>query len=293
MSMECAHHQASFAALLDKQLNMPEQGALEEHLCNCHDCATLFAEHKVLGQKLSHYFLQAGSELPDLWSGLEAKLPPACELIVAELSAFLDGELTRAAQEGVRVHLKDCQQCLAQFRVLNTTNRLIPRALELPAKTKIDLWPQLRAQLNENCTLIASELSAFIDQEMPMQRHRDITVHILECPSCSDTVRSFSGVGELITSGYQPLVPENLNLLPAVTRELKVVPFTAKDKPKEKAGRIPLIAVCAASGFLMLAMLCVLAFAYSARPLISAEDYLVRTSFGRPLGNAEEIVYAH
>ncbi|PWT94882.1 MAG: hypothetical protein C5B53_12220 [Candidatus Melainabacteria bacterium] len=290
MNLDCAHHRECFSALIDQQLDSLNQGALEEHLCNCHDCSTRFADQKAIGQRLSDYFARTGESVPDLWNGLIDKLPAACELILTELSAFLDGELTSAAQEGVRVHLKDCQECLKQFRQLNTTNRLIVKALELP-ETRLDLWPNLKAQLNENCTLIKSELSAFIDQEMPMQRHRNITVHILECPTCSEAVRRFSGLGELITKAYLPQLSDNLNVLSGVRSHLKVVPFTPKEKPKAKAKLVYVLAALITVGLLVGAFALMAMIIGKESCQISAEAVLIQSDFKRPFDSAEAVVY--
>jgi anti-sigma factor RsiW len=292
MSLECAHHQERFSALIDKQLARSDQGALEEHLCNCQDCSVKFARHKAVNHRLSKYFATSAAPVPDLWLELKDRLPRPCELILSELSAFLDGELTSAAQEGVRVHLKDCNDCLKQFRSLNTTNRLIVKALELPPRTRLDFWPALKAQLNENCTLIASELSAFVDQELPIKRHRDITVHILECPTCSETVRRFSGVGELITKGYVPNVPDQLNLIPGITGQLKVVPFQSKEQAKAKANRPRLFALAIAVGLLICTLLSIAVIMFGEAPLSSSEDVLIQADFGRAFDSAEAIVYA-
>lgn len=290
MNMDCAQHQQSFSALIDQQLDSLKQGALEEHLCNCPDCSNKFAEQKAIGQRLSEYF-KALNGVPDLWTGLKEKLPPTCELILLELSAFLDGELTSAAQEGVRVHLNDCQECIQYFRKLNTTNRLIVKALEFPEKSQLDLWPALRAQLNANCTLIKSELSAFIDQEMPMQRHRDITVHILECPTCSEAVRRFSGLGELIAKSYTPDAADTLNILSGVKSNIKVVPFTPREKPKSKAKLVYISAAVVTIGLLVGAFGLMAMVIGGEASLESAEAYLIRSEFRRPYDSAEAVVY--
>ena len=124
-----------------------------------------------------------------------------------------------------------------------------------------------------------------------MRRHRNITVHILECPSCSDAVRRFSGLGELITKSYTPQLSDSLNILSGVKGHLKVVPFTPKEKPKRKAKLIYIFAAVVTAGMLAGAFGLMGMMVARDDSQASAEAVLIQSDFRRPFDSAEAVVY--
>jgi anti-sigma factor RsiW len=293
MKSDCSHYKDSFSALIDKRLDLPDVSAVEEHLLDCADCTQHLAQLKLLCQTLSHSFSSAPGSAADsdIWSDVAGKLPNPCELVQADLSNFLDGELVSAAQEGVRGHLKECNNCLKQFRELNTTNRLIVEGLGLPPKTKVDLWPAVKTQLNDNCNVIENDLSAFIDQQMPTERHRNVTAHILECPRCGDTVRGFSRLGDLIEQQYGPGQTNGPDLIAGVRNKLRVVPFTPKEQVKP-ARRFPVfLVVSLLVGLFAIALLSMAVILHVHPHEISSEDVLINTAFAKTPQSPEAAVY--
>ncbi len=292
MSIDCAHHRKGFSAYLDKQLDIREQACLEEHLCDCEECSLYFARQKNMQSFLTDTLPRLPESMPDIWQSMESKLPSLCDLAIHEISSFLDGELPLPAQEGVRGHLKDCPNCLKQFRALNTTNRLIVKGLELPGQIKVDCGSTIKSKLNESCTIIESELSAFIDQEMSMQRHRDITAHILECSNCSVTVRDFSRVGDLLNDTYKPHILDNLDVSTAMSGHLKVVPLKSPKRRTRNmsSARSSLFVGLSLTG-VAIGLIGLYLFVVSQNSVISSENYLIQSIFIQPNAAAEAVLY--
>jgi len=221
-----------------------------------------------------------------------------CEVMEEDLSAYLDGELTPAAQEGVNKHLKECSTCLNSFKRLNSANRILGKGLELPLSIKVDLWPAVKAQLNEDCALIRSELSAYADQEVVNLRHRSITNHLIDCQDCRRDFNGVAAIGDLIRDAYRPEFAEDFDLWPGIRDKMQIVPFAPKAssgalanakssrRPRWVTGVIAAVAV----GFAGL----VLSFALpkvDAGETISSESYLIESALVEPSDAAETAVY--
>jgi len=293
MKPDCGQYKDSFSALIDKQLDLPNVSAVEEHLVDCQDCSEHLDQMRLLSRTLSNCLSDIDKGSIDIWMDVADKMPNLCELVQGEMSNFLDGELVLASQEGVRGHLKECNVCLKQFRDLNTTNRLIAEGMNLSSKTQIDLWPLIRTQLNEDCNVIENDLSAFVDQQMPTERHRIVTAHILECPRCSETVRSFSRLGTLMENLYKPPVLVGPELLGGVKSKLQVVPFTPKQQAKP-SNRFPTILVASiAAGLGGIALLCFAMVATGRPQAVSCERVLIHTAFAQTPDSPEAAVYEH
>lgn len=297
MEDSCTQYRIELSAFIDDQLEKSLKSAVEEHLGQCNDCTaeldTLKALSKLLGDDLKS---PPEGEL-DLWAAIKDEMPSVCEVIEEDMSAYLDGELPAPAQEGVNNHLKDCAECLGKFKRMNSTNQIIAKGLELPKEIKVDLWPAVKSRLNEDCALIHTELSPYIDQEVATLRHRAVTTHLVDCQGCRDEFNRLSAVGEAIRDHYKPDIPEDFDLWPQIKSQLQVVPFTPRTKPKAKqAARKAYWLTAAAAvilGLVGVGGLWLASSSESSIRTVSAEDYLIESSLSEPAGTAEAVLYEY
>lgn len=300
MGRECTRYETEMSAIEDGQVETSVKVEFEEHVGQCSECAEQLKSMKSLGTLLSSALSAENVEVPDIWALMQDKLPSVCEVMQEDLSAYLDGELTAVAQEGVKDHLKECENCMADFKRLNATNGLLAKGLELPETVSVDIWTAVKARLNEDCALISTELSSFVDQQVPQARHTAITAHLFECTNCRTQFDSMTRVGELIREAYQPDFPENFDLWPSIKSKLQVVQFIPKvqqqqAQPKQKplARRLYLIGAAAAIvGIIGSVAVWLTMPVNSGLTPVSSEAYLIESSMpGAAQPAAEEVVY--
>lgn len=293
MVAACTQYQRDLSAYLDNELDSTRRSQVCEHLKNCPPCLQEFEGLKAVSRIMADGARKMTFS-SDIWSQVAMQLPTVCQVIEEDLSAYLDGELPVAAQEGIREHLKECAACLAKFSRINATNKLLAGGLKLPDTIKIELWPAVKSRLNEDCALIQSELSAFADKEVATLRHRVITAHLIDCANCRGSFEQLSQVLDFVGRFYQPVFPDNFDLWPAVKDKLKVVPFTTKSKPKPKIGGHRLYLVGAAA--VLVGVIGSVAFLFmgptesTIRP-VSAEAYLLDSALSEPVDSVETVVY--
>ncbi len=292
---ECLTIRDELSALIDGQVSGSLKSQIEDHLGGCESCRHELESLKQVQSFLAKAFSQSAEDTPDIWAKMAASVPSICDVIQEDLSAYLDGELTVPAQEGVNQHLKECQTCLGLFKDLNATNRLLVKGLELPASTTVDIWSGVKARLNADCALIDNELSAYLDQEVVTLRHRAITKHLTDCAGCQEEFAKISSIGELIRDSYKPVIPDDFDLWPGIKSKLQVVQFTPKAQPKTRGidRRVYIGAACAA-GFVALFGLTALWLhspGDSSLRRVSAEEYLIDSTLLEPADKAETIIY--
>lgn len=297
MDNSCTRYRTELSAFMDSQVDKDLHAEIQSHLGNCEPCTTELEALKSLTVFLSSGLSVQEDVVPNIWDAIQEHMPSVCELMREELSAYLDGELTAPAQEGVNKHLKECSECLAEFKLLNSANRLLVKGLELPANLKVDLWPAVKAQLNEDCALIRTELSSYVDQEVATLRHRGITTHLIDCPDCRVQFNGLAGVGDIIRDSYQPVFVDNFDLWPEIKRQLQVVPFNSKSqnieaKPKFRRQKVYLTAAAAVT----IAIVGSLTFWFgtpkpASADTVSSEGYLIESALKEPSDIAEAAVY--
>lgn len=293
MFATCNEFQRDLSAYLDNELEDTRKSAISEHLVICAQCRQEFEGLRAVSRLMTNGAKGISSAV-DLWPQLGSRLPTVCQVLVEDLSAYLDGELPVAAQDGIRQHLQECAGCLSKFSRLNATKEVLVGGLRLADSIKVELWPAVKARLNEDCALIQSELSAFVDKEVVTHRHRSITAHLIDCPSCRGLFEQLSQVGDFIGRFYQPVFTDNFDLWPEIKAKLKVVPFVAKTKRKPKIGGHRLYLVGAAAvlvGLIGSVALLLLGPTESTIRPVSAEAYLLDSALSEPADSAETVVY--
>ncbi|HEY9775310.1 MAG TPA: anti-sigma factor [Planktothrix sp.] len=300
MDTACTRYRTDLSAMLDGQLEGQDHSDVRGHLEGCSSCSEELETLKKLTKFLNESMQPENVEMPELWAGIQTQMPSVCDVMQEDLSAYLDGELTPAAQEGVNQHLKDCAQCLESFTLMNAANRLLSKGLELSPSVKVDLWPAVKAQLNEDCALIRSEISGYIDQEVATLRHRGITNHLLECTDCQGTFNELSNVGEIVRDSYKPDIPEDFDLWPGIKAKMQVVPFAAREAQSAtttdaKAGparrRLIFGAVAAAVIGLSGVVMTLTMTPQQSPTAMSSEAYLIESALAEPSDQAEAVAY--
>lgn len=301
-SLPCAKYKDELSALLDNQLSGNLKAEVEEHVKSCDECSHELENLKGLSALLAKMTPKPAEDttFPDIWAKMADQLPSICEVIQEDLSAYLDGELTAPAQEGVKEHLKTCEECLSKFTALNETNRLLAKGLELPADISVDIWSKVKNRLNADCALIDNELSAYLDQEVVTLRHREITKHLTDCTNCQSEFARLSAVGDVIRNSYKPDIPDDFDLWPSIKSKLQVVQFTPKtqsqtqNKSKIFISRKYYVGAAVAAVFVMvfgLGAFWLNSPEQSNVRQVSAEAYLIDSSLLQPADKAEAIVY--
>lgn len=295
----CDKYKDELSALLDNQVGSNLKSEIESHLEACTECTVEFESLKAVSKLLGKAF-EADAEMPDIWSKIALDMPSVCDVIVDDLSAYLDGELTSPAQEGVNQHLKDCADCLAKFTALNQTNRLLAKGLELPSSLEVNLWSSIKERLSADCALIDNELSAYLDQEVVTLRHREITKHLTDCSNCQAEFGKLTNVGDIIRDSYKPNIAEDFDLWPSIKSKLQVVPFTPKTQTATTS-KVKGVIDRRVYALAAVAAVFVLVFGLGAFWLnspeqsnvrqVSAEGYLIDSSLLQPADKAEAVVY--
>jgi anti-sigma factor RsiW len=294
MVTDCQNYKNELSSYMDGELDLPTASQIAEHLKACSPCQQELTALK----GLSALFVQAQKKIvaPDILAGILEKLPNTCSLISEDLSAYMDGELAETPAEGIKLHLENCPPCATSYKDLEATEKLLSQGLAIADDLKLDLWPAIRSHMNEDCALIQSELSSFIDQEVPPLRHRAIVGHLLDCPSCHQNFNSLYQVGDALRSNYQPVWPEDFDLWPGVKAKLQVVPMKAR--PKQATAIRPfslnkkLYAVAASFAAILISG----TFFYvgAKQPIVrpvTSEGYLLEQALVQPAENAELVLY--
>jgi anti-sigma factor RsiW len=301
----CLSYRTELSALIDGQLDSKVQTEMQQHLDGCESCTEELDTLKSLELFLSQNMSAEALAVPELWDMMQADLPTVCDVVREDISALIDHELTPTAQEGVDKHLKECLPCMSTFKEMNKTSKLIAKSLELPPSLKIDLWPAVKARLNEDCALIQGELSAYADQEVDILRHRTITRHLVDCGECKQRFEAISGVGELLRDSYKPELGEDYDIWAEVKRKLQVVPITLKTDQQAQStttapavastkGKAPRVYLASAAAAIVLMIASAGVFMgltkHQVVPLTS-EAYLIESSMSQPAEIAEAVVY--
>ncbi len=286
----CENFKDDLSAHFDGELDAERATLVDAHLQECEPCRNAFNKLGGLSKFLAG--ARKSEEVPDIWQTISEKVDFSDHISEEDLSAYLDSELPPATYEGVREHLDSCGQCSLKQQELKTVSELIHNALTLPQDLEVNIWPALRSRLNEDCALIQSELSAFLDQEVATLRHRNVVAHLMQCPACKGLFDQLDSVGNVIRTNYIPDIPEDFDLWPEIKAKLQVVPFAAR--PKQPAKVIPfkrrLYAIAAAVVALGLVAVLV-ARQQQSYSHLTAEAYMIDSALEDQGDNPDQFVY--
>jgi predicted anti-sigma-YlaC factor YlaD len=293
MSAPCNDLREDLSLYIDSELDQNQKAKLADHLNSCVGCKAYINNLTSMRQLFNQAKENSGKDI-DIWQSLSTKLPSVCDGIQEDLSAYLDGELTPPAQEGISNHLQKCDPCLNAFQSLTKVNNLLSQGLKLPESQSIDIWSKVKSRINEDCVLIKDELSAYIDKEVTTLRHRTITAHLLTCSNCRQRFTLLSNTSELLRNSYQANFPDNFDLWPELQRKMKVIPFAAREKKSTlKNNRFYVAAAGVALGLLASVIFFAKTQSISNIEPVSAEAYLIESTLGEPASGVESVVYEY
>lgn len=285
----CENFKEDLSAHFDGELDAERASIVDAHLKECETCRNAFNKLGGLSKFLAG--ARQSEEIPDIWQAISDKVDASDHIAEEDLSAYLDSELPPATYEGVREHLDSCGDCSTKQTELKTVSGLIQDALALPEDVTVDIWPALRSRLNEDCALIQSELSAFLDQEVATLRHRNVVGHLMQCPTCKGLFDQLDSVGNIIRTNYRPDIPEDFDLWPEIKAKLQVVPFA---RPKQPAKVITFKRRAYAIAAAIVALGLVAAFVTRQQQSYShltAEAYMIDSALEDQGDNPDQFVY--
>ena len=120
-----------------------------------------------------------------------------CEQISPILSAYLDGELSRAERESVEWHLKECERCrgeLERVRLLTLQVEEIQPPLSLRQRI------MARVEKEKECETIRPLLTAYIDGYLSKAEKEQVDQHINSCELCRKELEGERRLRELLGS---------------------------------------------------------------------------------------------
>ena len=105
--------------------------------------------------------------------------------IQAELSAYLDNELTPSRRKQIEAHLRSCDECSDMLSAFQENRQMIANiAHPVPSTLKDGVMRKIHTQFQD-------ELSAYLDNELaPAMRDR-IEAHLHSCDECSNMLAAF------------------------------------------------------------------------------------------------------
>jgi anti-sigma factor RsiW len=289
----CGKHRGNFSALIDEQLDFNTKFEAQQHLNDCPECSEKLIQLRDMQALVEKSLLEGVDTPPDIWQLLQEKMPKVCDLIREEYSAYIDSEISVAAQDGIKSHIDSCPTCRVDFEQLSKANKTVSKFLKEPLDVKVDLWNSIKSQLNASCALITAELSPFIDQEVPNPRHRSVAAHMLTCQNCHSSFQNLAVLGDYLKENYVPDLPEDFDLLPQLATKLRVMPLPA-DQPLIRNKRPYILGAAAAAALIGLIGLSFLLFSVLWRekpPMVTSEDYIIQYCLAEPPEKLEANIY--
>lgn len=118
--------------------------------------------------------------------------------IQAELSAYLDDELTPRKREQVEAHLRACDASARLFETLKKNRQRVANIKRTaPPTLKTGVMAKIHAQIQD-------EVSAYLDNELaPADRER-LEVHLQSCSDCTEMLSAFQQNGERLKVAMHP-----------------------------------------------------------------------------------------
>ena len=105
--------------------------------------------------------------------------------IQAELSAYLDNELTPSRQKQIEAHLRSCDECSDMLSAFQENRQMVANIIHpVPPTLKDGVMAKIHTQFQD-------ELSAYLDNELAPAIRDRIEAHLHSCDECSDMLAAF------------------------------------------------------------------------------------------------------
>ncbi|OGI21113.1 MAG: hypothetical protein A2287_10660 [Candidatus Melainabacteria bacterium RIFOXYA12_FULL_32_12] len=187
-SVSCDHVKLLVSAYFDNELSDEEADVVDNHLNKCPLCAKELENIKNLSGLLKGFSDKFEYKESNLASTVVDRIcnikTIACNEVLDELSAYFDGELDLKLHYLVEEHVNSCASCKTELNKIEKLSSYIKSTCNMDKE--LNLWPDVEADLNnvDTCNEMYSNLSAFLDRELPKNEIVKISEHLLACKHC-------------------------------------------------------------------------------------------------------------
>ena len=146
--------------------------------------------------------------------------------IQAELSAYLDNELTPSRHAQVEAHLRSCNECVNMLSAFQRNRQMVA---DLSHPVPLALKDAVMAEIH---TQFQDELSAYLDNELAPATRQRIETHLHACSECSDMLSAFRENRERIKT-LEHRAPSSLQdaVMAKVRQQVAETDFTESARP--------------------------------------------------------------
>lgn len=105
--------------------------------------------------------------------------------IQAELSAYLDNELSPSRHARIEAHLRSCSECSELLAAFQTNRQLIENSVRpVPSTLKAGVMEKIHTQFRD-------DVSAYLDDELTAAMRDRMEGHLASCSECSELLAAF------------------------------------------------------------------------------------------------------
>lgn len=122
----------------------------------------------------------------------------SCEQISPLLSAYLDGELSKAERECVEWHLRECEACRSELRELEKTKQFALQLGEVQPPLSLRQRIMAKVEQEQECQTIRPLLGAYIDGELSSAQREKVELHIAMCNDCQKELEAERKVRQVL-----------------------------------------------------------------------------------------------
>ena len=125
-SFSCIESKSKLSAYFDEELSLDEKTIVENHLMQCCECEKELNLIKKTSSCLKNFYKNIAPECPDL--NMPEKVMEdlnTCNETSEDLSAFIDGELSKADIIKISEHLLKCKYCRNDYEFLKETGNVV------------------------------------------------------------------------------------------------------------------------------------------------------------------------
>jgi anti-sigma factor RsiW len=223
-SITCEFVNTLLSAYIDGEINSAEKEAIETHLAQCILCQEELDILRQLSIKVKNLFINEKFDIPDLSTAVLDRLQNdtiSCENVIAELSAYFDGELEPAQYFAIDDHLSTCSECKTKYHQLENLRKLIKLSVDA---VDIDYWNTIYKRLIQpdalECSFIKDQLSAYVDKEVERKLYQAISEHVMLCKNCRKDLKELKNLQDTIKTAL--LLPaKDIDFWPDVCMRLE------------------------------------------------------------------------
>ncbi len=139
----------------------------------------------------------------------------------SELSAYVDGQLESQTQTEFTAHIGNCELCSDELSRLKLLKQLLSEHMAPEKVSMPELWPAIECSLPSVCELIEEDLSAYLDNELPVGAQEGVKRHIKECLPCMSAFKEINETSRLLAKSLELPLSIKVDLLAGCKVSLK------------------------------------------------------------------------